>query len=111
MAAPALSTLTTWDTAMSWIDSVLLVPVTLDDVANIETVVTLLYMLAVVGIIPSVGKEGVLAAMALLPVVAPSTVVMLVVLVMRFRPRHRVTCTQPFCKRWSLKRTLDVQCS
>ncbi|KAG3116744.1 hypothetical protein PI124_g4733 [Phytophthora idaei] len=34
MAAPALSTLTTWDTAMAWIDSVLLVPVTLDDVTN-----------------------------------------------------------------------------
>ncbi|KAG6955324.1 hypothetical protein JG688_00011929 [Phytophthora aleatoria] len=50
MAAPALSTLTTWDTAMTWMDSVLLVP------------------------------EGVLEAMGLLPVVAPSTVVMLVVL-------------------------------
>ncbi|KAG2803840.1 hypothetical protein PC129_g19949 [Phytophthora cactorum] len=35
MAAPALSTLTTWDTAMAWMDSVLLVPVTLDDGGNI----------------------------------------------------------------------------
>ncbi|KAG4056304.1 hypothetical protein PC123_g8645 [Phytophthora cactorum] len=35
MAAPVLSKLTTWDTAISWMDSVLLVPVMLDDVANI----------------------------------------------------------------------------
>ncbi|KAG2784957.1 hypothetical protein PC116_g16415 [Phytophthora cactorum] len=35
MAAPAFSTLTTWDTPMVWIDSVLLVPVTVGDVVNV----------------------------------------------------------------------------
>ncbi|KAG3109531.1 hypothetical protein PI124_g12152 [Phytophthora idaei] len=44
--------------------------------------------------IPSLGKEGVLEAMALLPVVAPSTVVMLVVLVRIDKASAALTTTE-----------------